>query len=114
MGELGLSSRNWLVIDKTGLDTATCLVCEQSYATDAGGGQTAEFRACRVPYEEAWITIANLDISHLPFESFVDEDAGEQVDGTWKWKRILIDPPREVVTKREKALQELQDGGHVD
>jgi hypothetical protein len=121
---IDIPSGNWLIIDKKGLETSACLVCEQVYNSgeENGGegepGHTSEFRACRLPYEEAWSMIANLGMN-LGFEEFVDEDAGEQEDGTWE--SSSFDPSTddaeektESEVKREKALQELRDNGHAD
>ncbi|KAJ7849557.1 hypothetical protein B0H13DRAFT_2088370 [Mycena leptocephala] len=124
LSAIDISSGNWLIIDQKGLETSTCLVCEQVYNSgEKNGGEgepglTSEFRACRLPYEEAWSMIANLDMN-LGFEEFVDQDVGEQEDGTWKWSSF--DPSTddaeektESEVEREKALQELRDNGHAD
>ncbi|KAJ7701390.1 hypothetical protein B0H17DRAFT_1004884 [Mycena rosella] len=123
-----LSASNWLVIDQKGLETSTCLVCEQYYNSgeeedgdeEEEEGMTDKFRACRIPYEEAHAMMANLDIANMGFEEFVDEEAGEQEDGSWKW--VSFNPeteetekgPTEAEVKREKVLKELRDGGHAD
>ncbi|KAJ6603234.1 hypothetical protein DFH09DRAFT_1124027 [Mycena vulgaris] len=122
-----LSAGDWLVIDQKGLETSTALVCEQYYNSgeeEHGGGEeglTDEFRACRIPYEQAWIMITNLDIANMDFEDFVDEEAGKQEDGSWKWMSFTPDEgrdegeePTEPEVKREKALKELREGGHAD
>ncbi|KAJ7461663.1 hypothetical protein FB451DRAFT_1371347 [Mycena latifolia] len=120
-----LSASNWLVIDQKGLESFTCLVCEQYYnpGDDEGEGEgeegmTDKFRACRLPYEEAHAVIANLDIANMGFEDFVDEDAGPQEDGSWNWVSFSSATEEtgsnEVEIKREKALKELRDGGHAD
>ncbi|KAJ7701408.1 hypothetical protein B0H17DRAFT_1045297 [Mycena rosella] len=122
-----LSASNWLVIDQKGLETSTCLVCEQYYNSgeeenkdEEEEGMTDKFRSCRIPYEKAHAMIANLDIANMGFEDFVDEEAGEQEDGRWKW--VSFNPeteetekgPTEVEIKREKELKELRDGGYAD
>ncbi|KAJ7675562.1 hypothetical protein B0H17DRAFT_1080689 [Mycena rosella] len=118
-----LSAAIWLVIDQKGLETSTCLVCEQYYDSgedgENGEGLTDQFRACRIPYEEAWIMMANLDVANMGFEEYVDEDAGKQEDGSWKWKSFPSDSkegdaPSAGDIKRAKALQELRDGGYAD
>ncbi|KAJ7141583.1 hypothetical protein C8R46DRAFT_581351 [Mycena filopes] len=120
MAKMGVSAGSWLVIDQKGLETSTCLVCEQVYDSDAGkGGMTGAFRACRLPYERAWGMTVNLEIANMGFEDFVDEDAGEQDDGSWKWISFDADGGEddgesEVEVKRGKALKELRDGGHAD
>ncbi|KAJ7732800.1 hypothetical protein DFH07DRAFT_846252 [Mycena maculata] len=116
-----LSGLDWLVIDQTGLETSTCLVCERYYDDGEDGGEegpTDEFRACRVPYEEAWIMIQNLHVGNMGFEEFVDEEAGVQADGSWKARASepsAEDAGRsETELERDKALQELRYGGYAD
>ncbi|KAJ6545401.1 hypothetical protein B0H19DRAFT_1167582 [Mycena capillaripes] len=122
---VGISNSNWLVIDQTGLETSTCIVCEQVYNSgeeNEGEGQegyTSEFCACRMPYEEAWGMIVNLDIANMGFEDFVNEEDGVQADGTWKWRLFRpnteeSEAPSEEEVKREKALQALRETGDVD
>ncbi|KAF7366936.1 hypothetical protein MSAN_00952300 [Mycena sanguinolenta] len=123
--DISLSSGDWLIIDQKGFETSTCLVVEQVYDygeeddDDDGGGEgglTDEFRACRIPYEEAHSMVVNLDIANMGFEDWVDEDAGEQEDGAWKWRSFGQDPTDddEVVAKRRAALQQLRDAGYAD
>jgi hypothetical protein len=125
--EMDLSVSNWLVIDQKGLETSTCVVCEQYYngGSDEEDGEgeaemTDAFRAARLPYEQAHTMVVNLDIANMGFEDFVDEDAGEQEDGTWKWQsfppqeRDGDEGPNEVQVKREAALKELRDAGDVE
>ncbi|KAJ7755784.1 hypothetical protein B0H16DRAFT_1886098 [Mycena metata] len=88
-------------------------------STSSRSAGRAEFRACRLPYEEASSMIVNLDMANMDFEDFVDEDAGEQEDGSWMWMSF---PPStkdteeesEGEAKREVALKELRDGGYAD
>jgi hypothetical protein len=122
---IDVSSGDWVIIDQKGLETSTCLVCEQVYDFNGEedgqtGGLTREFRACRIPYEVAWGMIANLDIANTNFEDWVDEEAGVQEgDLIWKWRSFVPDmndpeekTPEEI--KREKALKQLRDAGHAD
>jgi len=120
--ELKLSRLNWLIIDQKGLETFTSLVCEQYYSDgeDGIGGEfTNEFRACRVPFEESWIMFANLDVANMGFDDYVDQKAGKQEDGSWKWLGFTPETnatgrESEADVKRKKALKELRDGGYVD
>ncbi|KAJ7349897.1 hypothetical protein B0H14DRAFT_2868963 [Mycena olivaceomarginata] len=121
---IDVSTGDWLIIDQKGLETSTCLVCEQVYYSGEDGqegeeGLSSDFRACRLPYEEAHGMIVNLNLANMDFEEFVDEDAGEQPDGAWKWQSF--DPSEgapegmaEEDIEREKALQELRNGGYAD
>ncbi|KAJ7657188.1 hypothetical protein DFH06DRAFT_1090720 [Mycena polygramma] len=126
ISRMGVSSEDWLVIDRKGLETSTCLVCEQIYNYDEDEGEqfgeegmTREFRACRIPYEEASGMVTNIEIANMDFTDWVDDNAGVQEDGSWRWMSF---PPRTVDTeeateyevKREKALAELRDGGYID
>ncbi|KAJ6545476.1 hypothetical protein B0H19DRAFT_284525 [Mycena capillaripes] len=87
---------DWVVIDEKGLNISTCLVCAQVYsdpgdergehgtASDPGAIlTTAEFRACRLPYEMAWGAMTNLDIANLGAEELGNTDAVEQDDCSW-------------------------------
>ncbi|KAF7342937.1 hypothetical protein MVEN_01723700 [Mycena venus] len=118
LNEIGISKYNWLVIDQKGLETSTCLVCDQFY--NPGEGWTSEFRACRLPCEEAWIMFANLDVANMGFEDFVDLEAGEQADGSWRWKSCIPNTKEEEIIlsateeKREEALKALRDNGFMD
>ncbi|KAJ7612717.1 hypothetical protein FB45DRAFT_874921 [Roridomyces roridus] len=115
LAALDLSSRNWVVIDQSGLDASTCLVCEQVYdytEDDKGNslGLTAQFPACRAPFEEAWIMMANLDISNMDFEEYVDQEKGQDGEGVWTWSTSFSEEGQQ----RDKVLKELRDGGYSD
>ncbi|KAJ6480576.1 hypothetical protein C8R47DRAFT_1136218 [Mycena vitilis] len=121
--QMGVSARDWLIIDRKGLETSTCLVCEEHYDEDEEEGNdfstNPEFRACRIPYEEASGMMTNLSIANMDFTDWVDEDAGVQEDGSWRWKSfpprtVDIEAATEYEVRREKALAELRDGGYVD
>jgi hypothetical protein len=122
---LNIATLNWVIIDQKGLDTETCLVVEQLFYWDeekeSGHHLPDVFRAARVALTFAWPMYANLDISNMGFEDFVDEEAGIQKDGTWKWigpfppsNEALERANREEEAKRQKALKALRDLGHVD
>ncbi|KAF7288931.1 hypothetical protein MIND_01409400 [Mycena indigotica] len=139
--KIDVSVADWAVLDQKGLETSTCLVCEQVY--DGGeegadeGRMTDEFRACRIPYEKAWGMIANLDISNMDFEDFIDQDAGEQEDGSWLYSSTPEDDENDggdgdggdapgdednpgdeedegTGIKREAIYEMLKAGNHVD
>ncbi|KAJ7808740.1 hypothetical protein B0H14DRAFT_3881301 [Mycena olivaceomarginata] len=91
--KIDVSWAHWVVIDQKGLETSTCLVCkcgsgfdEDEEEEEGEGRSTSEFRACRMPYEMALSMVVNLDIANMNFEDFVDEKAGVQEDGVWKWR----------------------------
>jgi hypothetical protein len=122
--KIDVSWAHWVVIDQKGLETSTCLVCKCGSGFDedeeeGGRGSTSEFRACRMPYEMALSMVVNLDIANMNFEDFVDERAGEQEDGAWRWRSFDPgDRGTEDMTvaeiKREKTLRELRNGGYAD
>ncbi|KAF8194047.1 hypothetical protein K438DRAFT_1421262, partial [Mycena galopus ATCC 62051] len=88
--DMGASPRVWLVIDQRGLETSTWLVCQQFYdQEDVEEGYKAQFRACRILYEEAWNMAVRLLIGNVAamfFEDFVDEDTEQSDDGSWRWR----------------------------
>ncbi|KAJ7789999.1 hypothetical protein B0H14DRAFT_2626492 [Mycena olivaceomarginata] len=110
------------------------------YEECAEGGGESEFRACRIPYEAdrmvAGLGVADLCCSEttpngsltvpeqyticlrLWLRDFVDE-AVPQEDGVWRWQSFEPDTGdaqtgADAGFKRQKALQELRDGGYVD
>ncbi|KAJ7243018.1 hypothetical protein C8J57DRAFT_1366971 [Mycena rebaudengoi] len=116
----GLRTRVWVVLDAQGLESATCVVCQQMYAgaeeeeeDNPGGGElTGEFRALRCPWEEAHLIYANLDIENLAFGAYVDREAGVRKDGAWRWRAFPGDNTvDEVVERREVAVRDLVDRG---
>jgi hypothetical protein len=122
---LHIATLDWVIIDQKALDTETCLVVEQLYYYDEeqenGQYLPDEFRAARVPLTFAWTMYASLDISNMGLEDYVDEKAGRQEDGAWKWigpftpsNEALERADREEEAKRQKALKALRDLGHVD
>jgi len=78
-----------------------------------------EFKAARMPLEEACAMFANLDIGNMGFEDFVDEEKRVQGDGAWVWKpfpdsnEAITEGKRKADAKREKALKEARDSGLV-
>ncbi|KAJ7701380.1 hypothetical protein B0H17DRAFT_1195183 [Mycena rosella] len=94
-----LSAGNWFIVDQKGLETSTCLVCDQYHDSGEEDGDEDEdkegikdmFRACRIPYEEANSMMVNLDIANMGFEDFVDKDARVQKEGSWKWAASIPD-----------------------
>jgi hypothetical protein len=124
---IDVSWGQWAVIDQKGLETSTCIVCrygsglneEEEEEDVEEGGWTSQFRACRMPYEEAYGMMANLEIAKMDFEAFVDRRAGEQEDGAWRWRSFEprargTDDMTAKEIKRERALQGLRDGGYAD
>ena len=125
---LDLTIANWVIIDQKGIDSSTCLVVDQVYDSEAdsddGGGEgrmTDDFKAARVPYTQAWAMFANLDITNMDFEEWVDEDAGVQEDGAYKWvgpfpasTEHQEQADRDAEIKRERALKAMRDLGYID
>ncbi|KAJ7611399.1 hypothetical protein DFH06DRAFT_1016088, partial [Mycena polygramma] len=120
--DLDVSWITWLIIDQQGLETFTCLVCEQVYnygddiegfedgVWEEGKGRTKQFRACRIPYEEAYNMVTSLETDDTHFTEWVAMDAGVQEDGTWKWKSF--EPETDDSEERsEHELKREGDGG---
>ncbi|KAJ6545434.1 hypothetical protein B0H19DRAFT_1238298 [Mycena capillaripes] len=122
--KLDITSALWLVIDQRGLETSTGIVCREFYypAEEKEGMEetqwVSDFRACRLPYEETWGMITNLELAKINFEDEIDEGAGVQLDGSWKWKgfgpNMKEDDTANEEVNREKALKALRDSGDVD
>ncbi|KAJ7069187.1 hypothetical protein C8F01DRAFT_1111823 [Mycena amicta] len=117
---INISGSNWAVIDQRGLETSTCLVCEKYYDDD--GNLTDDFRACRLPNEPAWSMITSLSTGQMMFEDYIDDEAGVQDDGSWRWATFprppnaLTEGPEaaEVMALRQEVYDELKAGGYVD
>jgi hypothetical protein len=112
---LDLTVSNWVIIDQKGIDSSTCLVADQVYDMDEMR-MTDEFTAARLPYEWAWSMFANLDIANMGFEDWVVEEKGMKGDGTYEWvgEGAMGEQGREVVERKEKALEALREQGDVD
>nr|GAT55686.1 predicted protein [Mycena chlorophos] len=126
----GFSHEQWVVLDQAGLESGTCVVFDHWLRDEddededddeddedgdegAGGGNNNRFRACRVPWKQAHSMLSNLDIANMDFEDFVDEDAGAEADGTWKFTMDDEESP-EVAEKRKKVEDELRAGGYIE
>ena len=64
---------------------------------------------------------ANLDIANMGFEEWVDEKAGLQEDGAYKWVGAFPatiesqeQTRKETAVKREAALKAMRGLGHID
>ncbi|KAJ6493740.1 hypothetical protein C8R47DRAFT_1119488 [Mycena vitilis] len=131
LNDLDVSSVEWLIMDQKGLETSTCLVCQQVYnfgdavpeyeveVWEEGEGQTQQFRACRTPYEEAYNMVSSLEMGDTHFTDWVEGAAGVQEDGAWRWTSWRPDKddseePLQHELKRQNAMQELRLGGYVD
>ncbi|KAJ6471160.1 hypothetical protein C8R47DRAFT_1148037 [Mycena vitilis] len=127
--DLDVSSVEWLIMDQRGLETSTCLVCQQvnNYGNipgleeevwEEGEGRTKQFRACRTPYEEVHEMVTALQMGENEFTDWVEDAAGVQEDGAWRWtswpKTNDSEEPRQHELKRQNAMEELRLGGHVD
>ncbi|KAJ6470917.1 hypothetical protein C8R45DRAFT_937076 [Mycena sanguinolenta] len=97
------SSNVFLPTNRSGLsksDVQAAVQCARLQHEDGEGevGPANEFRACRIPYEEAYSMIVNWDVGNMEFEEWVNERSFEGGN---------TDEP--VLEKRRKALQELKD-----
>ncbi|KAF7296245.1 hypothetical protein HMN09_01093600 [Mycena chlorophos] len=123
-----LSHEQWVVLDQAGLEGGTCVVFDHwlrdeddddddddddEDEDEGAGGGNDRFRACRVPWKQAHSMLSNLDIANMDFEDFVDEDAGAEADGTWKFT-MDEEESTKVGEKRKKVEDELRAGGYIE
>ncbi|RDW73531.1 hypothetical protein BP6252_07438 [Coleophoma cylindrospora] len=107
----------WVVIDAKGMQEDNCIVCEQSLDEETGE-VTDSFRGVRLPFEETWSLFANLSIANMGMEDWIDEDAGPQEDGVYKWSGFPgEDGPVEnakLKEKRNALLEKWKKDGFID
>jgi hypothetical protein len=85
--EIEISTEQWVIIDQTGLDNSTGIIVERQYDDDNDDEEEPNYdvKAARLPLDQLWGMYGNLDIANMDFDEYVDEDAGIQEDGTYKW-----------------------------
>lgn len=130
--KLKLSIYNWIIIDDRGFEGETCLVCEnydpdedEAVDEEEGGEGKGEggkekqdppsYRMARVPWIYAWNMFVNLDIANMGFDEWVDEEAGMQDDGAWKYAQWVDDTgDDETRRKRAEALEKAREEGIIE
>jgi hypothetical protein len=115
--KLNFTTYNWVVIDQNGLDSSTCILVHRKYDPKKKK-KSHESEAVRLPFGEAWLMFANMDIANMGFEDWVDDAAGLQDDGTYKWVGPFLPLnealEREVNARREASLTIAKDLGYID
>lgn len=118
--ELEISNHLWVIIDQAGLDNSTGIVVETHYDYE-NKGYTYDFKAGRLPLVDLWGMYCNLDIANMGFEEWMDQDAGLQDDGTYKWvgpfpgsNEAIEKSQKETEAKLAVALKVAKDLGHID
>jgi hypothetical protein len=118
--ELNISTLSWIIIDQNGLDCSSCILMHRQYDVEKME-MSHKFKAIRMPFIETWIMYANLDVANMDFEEWLDEDAGLQDDGTYKWigpfppsNEGLVQAEKEKEAKREACLKVAKDLGYIE
>ena len=124
LDKLRMVTRNWIIIDDKGIETQTCLVCEdyqldyeEQQEVEEGEKEEKEFPAyqmVRMRWVNTWSMYCNLDIANMGFDEWVDEEAGEQDDGAYKPAQWIEESDNKEPEKREEALKKAREGGIID
>ncbi|KAJ6545441.1 hypothetical protein B0H19DRAFT_1238304 [Mycena capillaripes] len=118
LDEITFTFELWMVLDQTGLDTDTCVICKHPYNggdddEPATWGYTEEFEGLRVPLDQVCAVYASL-YTGREFEDYRGD--GTWPDGTYRFddkvRRDMKDP--EVLERKEKAWQLWRHEGVVD
>ncbi|KAI7970018.1 hypothetical protein EIK77_000414 [Talaromyces pinophilus] len=112
-----------VILDPKGFQTDTVSVTNRDMADEESSDYeegddiwTNTFKTTRVPCEEVWNVMINLGLANFGFEGLIDEKAGPQDDGTWKYHSTSLDDPEERDRMRrriEKRLTEMKQLGYV-
>ncbi|KAJ6471107.1 hypothetical protein C8R47DRAFT_748965 [Mycena vitilis] len=118
LDEMTFTFELWMILDQTGLETDTCVICKHPYS---GGddddpstwGYSEEFEALRVPLDQACAVYASL-YTGTEFADYLG--VGTWPDGTYRFDssvRMEMDDP-EVLKRKEKAWKLWRSQGYVD
>ncbi|KAF8199357.1 hypothetical protein K438DRAFT_1717621 [Mycena galopus ATCC 62051] len=120
LDEMGFTFELWMILDPTGLQTDTCVICKHPYNggdddDPATWGYSDEFEALRVPLDHACAVYASLLYKGKEFEDYRRREKWE--DGSWQFdigynSPTLKDSP--VVERAEKAWQVWRNQGFID
>ena len=119
LGDLNVTRGEWVTIDQEGVESDTCLVYSQDMLEE---GSQVPFKAARLPYTEAWGMIVNLSLGNMGFEEWIDEDAGVQKDGAYKWigpfgpttSEAQKERDRDTEARRKAVMEDMRELGHID
>ena len=117
--DLDVERSVWIVIDQKGIENDTCIVFDRTMAEETTSEVGKPFKAGRLPYTHAWSMMANLP-GNMIFGEWMDEDAGIQMDGSYKWvgpfgmNEAQAEGERETEARRKGTMKEMRKLGHVD
>nr|OQO17261.1 hypothetical protein B0A51_14166 [Rachicladosporium sp. CCFEE 5018] len=98
----------FLVLDEESLAKDEVVICHREWSLELDDYE-AEFKKTRVPLECAHAMYANLEVSNMDFESFVEDGEGQGEGGWWTYRPIDgIEIEEDVITEREAELQRLR------
>jgi hypothetical protein len=117
LDEMTFTFELWMILDQTGLETDTCVICKHPY--DSGDddqpetwGYSDEFEALRVPLDQACAVFVSL-YTGKEFEDYLG--VGKWPDGTYRFDTKtgtgITDP--EVLERKEKAWKSWRDLGFI-
>lgn len=111
-----------VIVDEQGLRDKTCILMERVIIWNDGVDDDPtkgveypdRFNKLRLPWEQVWEVFANLDISNMDFEDYVDEEAGLTGDGCSKFNKEATEGmDNQSIAARDAALKALEDSGHA-
>lgn len=113
---LGLSARNWLVVDARGLATDRCFVLDQVYDPADPATGLYNSRAAAVPCTYVLDMLVALATRTAPFEHWAHTPGGVRHDGAYEWVGEEEAPERAVgrEDRARAALKMMRELGYVD
>ncbi|OQO01856.1 hypothetical protein B0A48_12329 [Cryoendolithus antarcticus] len=104
----------FLVLDEEALRKDDIVICHREWSLELDDYE-AEFKKTRVPLEHAHAMYANLEVSNMDFESFVEDGEGQGEGGWWTYRPIDgVEIEEDVIAEREAELQRLRGLGFVE
>ncbi|KAK6439492.1 hypothetical protein LTR95_004294 [Oleoguttula sp. CCFEE 5521] len=104
----------FLVLDEEGLGKGEIVLCHRDWSLELDDYED-EFRKTRIPLEQAHAMYANLEVSNMEFESFVEDGEGEGVGGWWTYRPIDgVKIEEDVIAQREAEIEKLRGLGLVE
>jgi hypothetical protein len=121
LASAGITTQIWVILNKIGLEASTCLLAEHVFDEEKMKF-TDDFRAARLPLEEAFSMFANLEIENMRFEEYVNIKKGVENDGAYVAGGVSSPPSNDVLkesrrraeVKKAKALNEARLLGLID
>ncbi|OQO11809.1 hypothetical protein B0A48_03536 [Cryoendolithus antarcticus] len=104
----------FLVLDEEGLAKDEIVLCNREWSLDLDDYED-EYKKTRVPLEQAHAMYANLEVSNMDFDAFVEDGDGEGEDGWWTYRPIDgVEIAEDVIAEREAELERLREQGLVE